>query len=625
MGSRVVRRPPAVEAALELLAGFPAGDAVSVITVSSPARRVLGQPSFDRRAIRDRLESIQPTQRSTDLAGGLTAALEVLRDSPAAPANRAVYVISDQAAAAWRADDQNPATAARLAEEAALALVPTAERQRGNRAVTSLTCSDSLPAARRPIRLRAVVVNLDDTPARDLVLQVRGDDRIIRRIPLEPLEAGGQREVAFSIAFQTAGVHAVETRLDAPTPDALPDDDVRHLSLEVFESVPVLLVDGRPGPGRLSGEAGYLAAALAPEGEPGAPVLLQPEVIAEWELPGQAMPAYRLIALCNVHGLAEALWRRLEAFVRGGGGLLVFLGDATGDDMATRDNFNRFGYANGRGLLPAKLGPAVGNAERRDTYVRFWPERFVHPAVAQFARADRSGLFVKGRIYRFISVDADPSVATVLLRYAGSDAAHSGEPAVLERSFGAGRTCLVTTTANMAWNNLPARGDFVSLVWGLAGHVAAQENPARNLIIGQSIAEPLPPEVARAAERSGSGPRVTVPDATADHARITAATDAGYELCYGPVQQAGIYAAAIGSRRIVFAANLDPLESDLAILDEPALRALLKCPLVYLTDPEHVRPRFGGGTEELSRSLLYLVVLLAVCESWLAMRFAARE
>jgi hypothetical protein len=38
-----------------------------------------------------------------------------------------------------------------------------------------------------------------------------------------------------------------------------------------------------------------------------------------------------------------------------------------------------------------------------------------------------------------------------------------------------------------------------------------------------------------------------------------------------------------------------------------------------------VRPRFGGGTEELSRSLLYLVVLLAICESWLAMRFAARE
>jgi len=619
--NRQSKRPPAVAAALDLVAAFPANDAVSVISMARPAQRVLAGACFDRRLLRDRLESIPATQRSTDLAGGLAAALEVLRDSPAAAENRAVYVISDQAAVTWQGGEQIPATAAELAEQATLALVPTTDQKRGNRAVTSLTFSEPLPAARLPIRLRATVANFDDTPARELVLQVRRDGRIIRHVSLEAVEPGGQGEVTFSIVAESPGPHSVEVRLEAPLPDALPDDDVRHLSLEVFESVPVLLVDGAPGAGRLFGEAGYLAAALAPEGQPGETVLLQPRIISEWELPGEALPAYRLIILCNVQRLEEPLWHRLEEFVRAGGGLLIFLGEAVG-----RDNYNRFGYADGQGLLPAKLGPPVpawGNADERDALVRLQPEAFTHPAVAHFAQAERSGLFLNGRIYRFMSVEVDPTAATVLLRYT------DGHPAVVERSFGGGRSCLVTTTANMAWNNLAARGDYVSLMWGLASHCTARTKPGRNLLIGQSIAESLPADWAAAAECGGGPPRINGPDATVDNATIEG-TRAGYKLCYGPLERVGVYSANLDAsvenrRRIVFAANIDPTESNLAVMDEKSLRELLKCPLVYLADPGELRPRFGGGSEELARSLCYLVVFLLVCEAWLAMRFTVRD
>ncbi|MHC4093255.1 MAG: BatA domain-containing protein, partial [Planctomycetota bacterium] len=236
------RNPAAVDAALELLRAFPRRDAVSVIALAQPAKRVVGEASLDRRPIRDRLESIPATQRSTDLAGGLAATVELLRDSPAAPLNRAVYIISDQATTMWTADEQIASAAAALGEKATLVIVPTTDRWRGNRAVTSLTCSETLPAAGLPMRLSATVANFDDTPARGLVLQVRRDDRIVRRIPVDTLEPGEKREVAFSIVAQSPGVHAIEVRLDAPTRDALPDDDVRRLSLEVIESVPVLLV-----------------------------------------------------------------------------------------------------------------------------------------------------------------------------------------------------------------------------------------------------------------------------------------------------------------------------------------------------------------------------------------------
>ena len=94
--------------------------------------------------------------------------------------------------------------------------------------------------------------------------------------------------------------------------------------------------------------------------------------------------------------------------------------------------------------------------------------------MAAFAEAQRSGLFAKGRIYRFVSVEPHPTAATVLMRYA------QGQPAVLERSFGSGRVCLVTTTADMDWNNLAARGDYVSFVWGLVSYLATDTGIARN-------------------------------------------------------------------------------------------------------------------------------------------------
>ncbi|MCH7812859.1 MAG: hypothetical protein IID40_02440, partial [Planctomycetes bacterium] len=124
--------------------------------------------------------------------------------------------------------------------------------------------------------------------------------------------------------------------------------------------------------------------------------------------------------------------------------------------------------------------------------------------------------------------------------------------------------------------------------------------------------------------------RITGPDATVGDGRLRA-TDEGYELRYGPIERAGFYtvgldAAFADERPIVFAAQLDPLESDLAVLDEPALRSLLKFPFVYLADDDRVSARFArGGSEELAGMLKYVVLLLLVCEACFTMRFATRQ
>ena len=100
----------------------------------------------------------------------------------------------------------------------------------------------------------------------------------------------------------------------------------------------------------------------------------------------------------------------------------------------------------------------------------------------------------------------------------------------------------------------------------------------------------------------------------------------GYELRYGPAQTTGIYTASIGSDRILFAANVDPGESDLDVLDQQDLRTLLKCSFVYVDDPGSLtRLAVGGGSPEIARWLYHLVGMLLLCEVWLAVRFATRR
>jgi hypothetical protein len=430
----------------------------------------------------------------------------------------------------------------------------------------------------------------------------------VRRIPLDPLAPGSRQEVTFSSLQRTPGSHAVEVRVEAAAADVLPEDDARYLSVEVSDSVPVLLVDGRPGPTRFTGETGYLATAMAPEVGGGRTALLAPRTITELELPGQVLDSYRLIVLCNVRRLDEETWQRLESYVARGGGLLIFVGDAVNPD-----NYNRLGYADGKGLLPAPLGNPVGDPASRDSFVRLQPEAFTHPALADFAEAERSGLFLKGRVYRLMPVTDEPAGTTVLLRY------DSGPPAILERTHGSGQVCLITTTANMAWNNLAARGDFVALVWSLASHLAGDPSGPRNLHVGQPIVQTL------TAAESAQPQRLTGPDGHAANARLEV-SEGSYLLRSEPLEMTGTYTVAIGTTTLHYAANVDPAESNLEIMNEAALGKLLRCSFLYVSEPERFAETAAAqGSAELARVLLYLVLLLLVYETWLALQFATRR
>ncbi|MCH7527014.1 MAG: VWA domain-containing protein, partial [Planctomycetes bacterium] len=672
-GDAESRFAEALRFAGELVSALPTGDAISVITLASPATPVVGHAAYDRRQIRDTLAEVQLTQRSTDTAGGLSAAIRVLEESEIPAGNHVVYIISDAPALDWTVasplvGDETPGspptrgdatsttpsptrgdampggqtgvfesagrfliptsigTARILADQAELIFVNVGSNDASNLAISdlrvrhgaSVVAGDQLLV---PVTLS--VANHSDATVRGRTIQVALDGAIVRTLPIGTIDARARTEVTFSVMIDQPGPHMLSAAIDALEDDALRVDNQRWLAIEATSALPVLLVDGRPGSTPLSGQAGFLATALAPNATPLIPRLPRGDqgglrsgqaffcrTISHRDFAAEPLTDYAVVALCNVQRLSPTEWQRLTEFVGDGGGLLVFAGD-----LVQADNYNRYGHADGTGVLPARIDRVVGDLESPQIFVRFAPDSFIHPAMVDFADQTDSGLF-RARVNRYLAVEPDETRANVVLRYIGAttQGAKEGPPAIVEQPFGRGRVCFVTTSPDMAWTNLPAKGDYVSLMVNLATHLHRRDQTTRNLLVGDLFEENLQPAEI-------SAPLwITLPDGNAADARLNA--DSGrFSLQFGPVERAGAYAASAGPRIVSFAANIDPRESDLRIADAGALRKILNVEFRMVAAKEGASALTAeAASNEFAMPLLVLVLFFLFAESFFATR-----
>jgi len=600
----------------QLLAGFPAADGVSIVTLADPAQTVIGQPTHDRRLARERIGSVAATQRSADAGGAVAAALEVLKSSRFPETNRAVYLISDLPKTRWTSATTGQATGAmsalrRLADAlnhpaTDLNVILTAPTPHDNVAVTDLLADSALTGLNQPIRMTATVTNFAGVTVRDRTLQIRRDGQIIRREPLSPIRPGDSATAGFTTEFSTPGTHLIDAKVTSTQGDALAEDDTRYLSMEIRSAIPVLLVDGRPGRARLSGEAGYLATALAPKFAENQPILIDPKVIPEPELAAEALGDYAVIALCNVQRLSEPMWSRLTAYVSNGGGLMVF-----GGELVSLDNYNRFGYADGRGVLPGRVGRITDAPGGGDAFLGFKLAEPVHPLTIDFVGHPESSLFT-ARATKYLPIELDVGRGQVVLRFT-NDA-----PAMVASSLGTGRTLWCGTTANMAWSSLPAKGDFVSLMMSAASFLTPPAGTHRNVLVGRPVRERLTPAETSMPLRVVTGGAATEPSIVPDGEGLALKSD--------PVEAAGPVTVTIGPTIRAFAANVDAAESDLTPVDASSFTLALERPVNFVGDPGAVagEPAAARSTE-LASPVLYIVLALLLFEAGLAMWFGSQR
>ncbi len=604
----------------------PEGDAFSLVLMSSQPRIVVGTPAFRRDDFLREVERLELPHGGADLPRAMTLVEEVLAlaKHEAHRLDRCrVYFFTDLQRATWDLDRLDPATRGALADRVerlmpstVAALVDLGQRDAENVAVTALRCDESLVTPGQTVEIRAELKNFGRQPRDRQPVELLVDGNRVGRQEVT-LPPGGEAGVSFSCRFETAGDHAVEARTEN---DPLDVDNHRYLVVPVKQEVRVLCVEGRPSGAVLGGvsPSGYLATALAPQGSGSGRALIRPEVVAEIALLESSLAEYDCVILSNVAQFTPGEAKALDAYLRGGGSLIFFLGDRVRPEAYNEQLWG--GNPSGLRVLPARIGPLVAQPESR-----LDPLDYQHPIVRPFRGREKAGLLSTPVFRHFQLLLPEGSLARKVLALPG------GDPLVVEEAVHRGRVIVVATLADATWDGqwtpLPLWPSFLPLVHEMLAYAVGAQAQRRGVLVGESLGGALGRSAVRAAA-AGTGFSIRRPGGRRDEGQIHADADQS-TWSFTDTTQSGFYTAEFGppgTRSETFAVNVDTVESDLdtVSIDEVPRRLWPAMAVVAQDDWRRLGEEPAGETDrpvELARGLIYAALLLLAAETYLARRF----
>ncbi len=324
---------------------------------------------------------------------------------------------------------------------------PATHSGQANLGITRIKPLQARSIQKIPSRFEVEVFNFSkDVSARfPLGFQVDGGARVTRK--MDPIPPNSSKSLVFSVDFASPGFHVIQA--DLPL-DRLALDNKKALAVEVQDAAQILLVDGDPGERIELSETFYLGSALDP-GEDGASGFSVTHT-DEYDFPQKKLGSFDLIVLANMGRLPEKEVQRLEAWVRAGGGLLVFTGD-----QVSVNSYKSLLWKDGKGLLPAPLDQVDGDMAKPLSPVITQVE---HP-LFQGMNEVLSKLLSLVSVGRYHEIERDSKGSEILgegtkvLLRLGDE---NGPPLLLEKKFGNGSVGMMTTTADASWTSWP--GDF---------------------------------------------------------------------------------------------------------------------------------------------------------------------
>jgi len=568
-------------AARQALDGLGPADRATLVLFADQAR-ALREDGGSRAMLRAAIDSSAPGDAATRYAPALVLARRTVAESRL-PA-REVIVISDFQRSGWDVSED-----ARLPSGTTITPVDVASVAVQDRAVRAVELRRSTADGRERITVTARISNVGPA-ARGIEARLDVAGRIVgtQRLDLGA-DAGGV------VTFESLAIpESPQPAAIRITQDNVPSDDVLHFVLERAPSIPVLVVEGvTPGTDREI----YLERALEIGDRPSFDVTIRrsPQLAAA-DLAGK-----RLVIMNNAPWPTGDLGGRIEAFVRGGGGMLVVAGDKV--SVSTWPG-------RGNGLLPVAPGDVRDRLADKGAVLGYIDRS--HPALSVFGNA-QSGDLSAARFYRYRSIQADSGV---LARF------DDGSAAVVEQRVGTGRALLIASSFDGLWNDLPRQPVFLPFLHQLAQYASGYR-------AGRSVYE-----VGDAVDLQGVGPSAS--DSSRGVAYV-AVSPLGNRLRIGGTQgeaalipnEAGIYevrpAGSPGARPRLVAVNIPGRELDLARFDPTRLTHSVSTvaePIPGSSSP----PEADLAQRERKQSIWWYLLLIAatllVVESVLAHRLS---
>ncbi|MSR54159.1 MAG: VWA domain-containing protein [Gemmataceae bacterium] len=656
--------------AREVLDQSAPGDGYSLILLGSPVQVIVPGPVNDRDKMAREIDELKLPHGSADVAGALHAAGEIAAKSrdDNKYSRRDVYVIGDLRRSTWpmpaavaKSTDAPTGgggvaeTWARLFESARVVAIDVAGKDVDNLAVTSLSISDTLPLVQMDLAISAVIHNHGRTAREDVPVTLLVGKAGERYAPVEiaqrlvTVPADSAVNVNFALEkqnrFRGAGQYIVQVRVGE---DALRLDDSRWLALTVRDTIPVMVVNGKPSADPLDRASGFLAKALNPfpEGErsPESPAdvrVLNPREFQDsglGDLFRKGAPI-EVVFLCDLPTIGSNEAGRLEAHLKRGGSVVIGLGPNASKNI---DTYNRVLYNDGKGLLP---GPLVG-VRRAENGQHFSlaadEEAFKHPPLRAFRSESERSSFATPYFGRYIQLDI-PANGPARRLFSFLPSNRNGkvdrlDPAVIEWPRHRGRVIVFASSLNADWNEWPRTLSFAPFIQELLRFSVAGAS-RQTLLAGEPIEEYVPGTLvglSASIVREDGSTVATLPVATQDEAGLVRLPAA---------DQAGVYRVGInGQHESVFAVNVPVVsptggaESDLRRLTSADFKsAAPDANIQVVGELSEVQNRLSSATigeagvllpseprgPAVAKILLVIVVGLMLLETILAWRFGS--
>lgn len=574
-------------AAVELAGRLPPGVAAAVLTTSRPTGR-LRRPA---QGLAGRILGLKCGTRSAPCWAALESAARMLGQGGLS--RRDVFLFTDMTPSAWLGHEHRVAD---VGPDVDVCIVDCAPEPGENGAVAELRDSGEPALVGAMLRLDARVIASGGPLARSV--QFEYDGSAVERQQVV-LGAGEQTTLAFSVLLAADGHHW--GRVTFLNPDGLPADDARAFTIDVAPAVNVLCVEDEPG---LDAESAsyFFRLALNPWERQGRGVF-RIRRASPAELADIPLAPFDVVALVGAGAMTEEGWRRLDAYVSGGGGLLAFLGPETADAYRTTA---------ARALLPAQVGAPVAAPPGSPLMLR--TVSLAHPLVEAVADSGATLAQVRYRQCRRVVPSPD---AQELMSFG------PGLPALVLSEVG-GRAALFASTADERWGEFAKTEPFVPFCHELVLHLAGRaRRGARSTSAGAQV------PIAFETSRWPTTVYVTPPGAAGPE-RLLPGTTPG-RLTYWRTDAPGYYRVDFerhdGGWRGGFAVNTAPVESDLSKVPFEAVEGSLRAGSVRLASEPSLAAaggRAAGGARELAPWLALLVLGLLVAECFLANRFYGR-
>jgi hypothetical protein len=582
----------ALEAARSAIASIGPEERATVVFFDAGAS-VANQATGDHLRLRTAVDSAKVSSSATRYGPALKLAQGILETSELP--RREVLLISDFQRTGWDGGE-----GVRMPAGTVVTPVQITDADTRNIAVAGATFRREPQGGRERVTATARLVNRGTEDVRGLPVSLDLDGREIQSLNVSI----GANDAATAV-FQPFTLGVAEMRGTVRIAgDALAADDRFHFVLAPGQAVNVLVLDGGTTQSTL-----YLERALAIGDQP--PFRTETRRAAQFragDLAGRSA-----IVLNDAPFPPGEAGRRLEAWVRDGGGLLAVLGPRSASA----------GWGEGSALMPGTPGRVID----RSSGGALGTIEYSHPVFEVF-RAPRSGDLSAARFFRYRSLALADSTTRVLARF------DDGAPALVEANAGRGRVVVWTSTLDNFWTDLPLQPTFLPFLHQLTRHTAGFAEPSPWFTAGQ-VLDVL------------GGPSGEVADsalaAQAVGATVPAAPQAGDVVAIAPsggrtsvtetgllvLREQGFYQVRGAGTRPDFAVavNLDLAESDLQVMDPRELVAAVepRGDAARTTTTLTIRPEDRERRQSLWWYLLIGAFALLATETVLSNRLSRRR